>query len=567
MKKTILTIFSLVFIVQLVFSGGIVTNTNQSAAWVRSMVRDASVDVDAVFFNPAGLTHLEDGFYLQVNSQTVMQGRTVTSTYPTLNDGTYEGSTFVPVLPTGFAVYKKGKLAVSAGFTVIGGGGSATFDRGLPQFEQQISTLPASLAGLAAVGEQAGVDLSVSGYSADIEFSGSSAYYGIQAGLSYQINDMISVGIGGRYIMANNTYTGSIENISLMTAAGTQRADEFLTGTAIPTVTGVKNELQGNADQLGLVSAGLDLLIAGGFGGLTVEQLINSGALSQEQITQINFAMFALGLDPTTLTLNDVNGIVEGTVGELNANITQLAGTEAALTATAANLGDQLVDVTQSGTGFTPIISVDFNLLEGDLGIALKYEHKTNMKVTTKVTRDDTGTYIDGEEVTSDMPAMLSAGIRYRLSDAFRAQAGFHYYLDMGASYGKKDDDGNFVNNGEETTIGGVTTSYLAGNSYEAALGLEYDVTNSFTLSGGFLYTASNPNDVYQSGLSYTLNTTTFGLGAKIRVMKNLAIDLGYSNTSYVVYTKALNDPVFGAYEESYDKTASVFALGLTLGF
>ena len=106
MKQTILTIFFFVVMVQMAFSGGIVTNTNQSAAWVRSMVRDASVDVDAVFFNPAGLVHLEDGFYIQVNTQTVMQGRSVISDFPTLNDGTYEGSTFVPVLPTGFAVYK-----------------------------------------------------------------------------------------------------------------------------------------------------------------------------------------------------------------------------------------------------------------------------------------------------------------------------------------------------------------------------------------------------------------------------------------------------------------------------
>lgn len=567
MKKTILTIFSLVFIVQMVFAGGIVTNTNQSAAWVRSMVRDASVDVDAVFFNPAGLTHLEDGFYFQVNSQTVMQGRTITSTYPTLNNGVYEGSTFVPVLPTGFAVYKKGRLAVSAGFTVIGGGGSAEFDRGLPEFEQQISTLPTALAGLVPVGEQAGVDLSVSGYDTNIEFSGSSSYFGIQAGVSYKINDFISVGLGGRYIMANNAYKGSIKDISLMTAQGMVRADEFLTGTAIPTVTGVKNSLQENANNLTLVATGLDGLIQAGLGELTVQQIIDSGLVPEDQVAQINFALFALGLDPETLTLNAVDGVVESTIGELNANITQLAETEIVLAATAGSVADQEVDVTQSGTGITPFLSVDLSLLDGDLGVALKYEHKTNMKVTTEVTVDDTGLYTDGEEVTANMPAMLSLGLRYKVSDAFRTQAGFHYYMDMNASYGKKNENGDFINNGEEFVFNGLTTTYLAGNSYEAALGLEFDVTSMFTLSGGFLYTSSNPNDVYQSALSYTLNTTTFGIGAKINILKNLAIDLGYSNTSYTPYTKEFTDPQLGAYEETYDKSASVFALGLTLGF
>jgi len=563
MKKTIIAIFSFVMSASFLYGGGIVTNTNQSAAWVRSMVRDASVDVDAVFFNPAGLTHLEDGFYLQVNSQTVSQGRTIESTYPTLNESLYEGSTFVPFLPTGFLAYKKGNLAVSAGFTVIGGGGSAEFNKGLPSFEQQISTLPTALAGLTQVGEQAGVDLGVTGYSADIQFSGSSAYYGIQAGVSYKINDMLSVGIGGRYIMANNAYKGHIKDIMVMRPDGSSmRADDFLTTMAIPTVNGVQTELEGNVTQLTPVASGLETLVALGFGGLTIQQLLDSGVLSPEQTAGVTLLIAAFGINPNTFTVNDAKGTVDATLTELNTGIATLTATSAALNGQVAQLGDKEVDVTQSGTGFTPIISVDLSFMEGDLGIALKYEHKTSMKVTTKVTKDETGLYVDGEEVTSDMPAMISAGLRYKATDAFRFQAGFHYYMDTGASYGRKDDSGNFVTNGEEASIGGTTTTYLAGNSYEAAFGLEYDVTKLLTLSGGFLYTASDPNDVFQSGLSYSLNTTTFGVGAALHLTENFNIDLGFSNTSYVAYTRD-----FGSYSETYDKTAMVFAAGLSYRF
>lgn len=568
MKKTILTIFSIVLTLQFVFAGGIVTNTNQSASWVRSMVRDASIDVDAVFFNPAGLTHLEDGFYIQVNSQTAMQGRTIQSTYLTLNDGDYEGSTFVPVLPTGFAVYKKGKLAISAGFTVIGGGGSAVFDRGLPSFEQDISLLPGALAGLSEI-DQA---LAVTGYSADIEFSGSSAYYGIQAGFSYQLNSMISAAIGGRYIMANNTYTGHIKDISLNTGAGNMRADAFFNDFAIPAANQAAGDLTALVGLPELMGPFLPLI--GGFTLTQLEALLAAGQIPEEQAlilsayaSSVEGAYEFIGLDPSVHTIQQLNdGVVAATPVFLE-KIVQLEATSNQLTAQKALLGDKLVDVTQSGTGFTPIVSVDFSLLDGDLGVALKYEHKTTMKVTTEVTQDDTGLYTDGEEVTADMPAMISAGIRYKATDAFRFQTGFHYYLDTNASYGKKDDNGNFVNNGEEALIGGTTTTYLAGNSYEAALGLEYDVTKMFTLSGGFLYTASNPNDVYQSGLSYSLNTTTFGVGAKVHVLKNLDIDLGYSNTSYEASTRAFVDANIGSYEETYDKTASLFAIGVTFGF
>ena len=213
MKKILFTIFSLLLLADFIFAGGIVTNTNQSAAWVRTMARDASVDVDAVFFNPAGLTHLEDGFYIQVNSQTISQGRTVVSTYPTLNNKEYEGKTFVPFLPTAFAVFKKGKFAVSGGFTVIGGGGSAEFEKGLPELEYQVSGLPAGLAGLKAIGTSAGVDLSTTGYSVNTSLIGTSAYFGFQGALTYKINDMISVAAGARYVTAKNTYEGYIRDI------------------------------------------------------------------------------------------------------------------------------------------------------------------------------------------------------------------------------------------------------------------------------------------------------------------------------------------------------------------
>ncbi len=58
MKKQLLLITGLVGLAAMAFGGGIVTNTNQSAAWVRTMVRDASTDADAVYFNPAGLIKL-----------------------------------------------------------------------------------------------------------------------------------------------------------------------------------------------------------------------------------------------------------------------------------------------------------------------------------------------------------------------------------------------------------------------------------------------------------------------------------------------------------------------------
>ncbi len=85
MKKQLLLITGLVCLATMAFGGGIVTNTNQSAAWVRTMVRDASTDIDAVYYNPAGLFKLNDGFHFSLNSQTLFQNKDVTDDYQFLN--------------------------------------------------------------------------------------------------------------------------------------------------------------------------------------------------------------------------------------------------------------------------------------------------------------------------------------------------------------------------------------------------------------------------------------------------------------------------------------------------
>jgi len=547
---------------QLTFAGGIVTNTNQSAAWVRMLARDASVDVDAVFFNPAGLTHLDDGFYFQLNSQTVSQSRTVTSTYPTLNNGKYEGKTFVPFLPTAFAVYKRGNLAVSGGFTVIGGGGSAEFDKGLPDFEYKVSGLPTALAGLKPIGEQAGVDLSVNGYSMSSSITGSSTYLGFQGAVSYRINDIISIALGARYVSASNKYDGNITDISLINGTDTMRADAFITSKAVPTLNGISQKLGQGITQLTGVANQVQPFL-GQFGAFTLAQGKAAGAITEDQYNALIQAGNAVGIeDPANTTLQDYyDGINVGITG-LNTQKTQVDGTAAALSAQATALADKNLQVEQTGTGITPFVSVDIDF--GNVGFSAKYEMKTKMNVTTKVIKDDFGLFVDKEEVPAEMPAMLALGARFN-AGGLKLQTGFHYYFDKAAKYGKRNAAGEFVTNGKEVNINGDKT-YLSGNSIEFALGAQYDINSMFGLSAGFLMTKTKPNAIYQSSLSYSLPTKTFGFGAIVHATSNIDIDLGVSFTSYDKYTKDFAGVAPApAYKETYEKSAKIFSLGATL--
>ena len=61
------------------FAGGPMTNTNQSASFLRSIARGTSLDPDAVYNNPAGVVFMENGFHIGLNDQMAAQTRTTTS--------------------------------------------------------------------------------------------------------------------------------------------------------------------------------------------------------------------------------------------------------------------------------------------------------------------------------------------------------------------------------------------------------------------------------------------------------------------------------------------------------
>lgn len=558
MRKIIFTTLCFFFFAGISYAGGIVHNTNQSAAFIRTMDRAASVDVDAVFYNPAGLTRLEDGFYIQVNNQFIKQTRTIVSGYPTLNNGKYEGVTNVPLFPSVYLAYKKGKFAASAGLTVVGGGGSAEFARGLPSFEQDISTLPTALAGLEPIGQSAGVDLSVSGYDVDMYFKGSSAYFGFQGAVSYAVSDNISLAVGGRYVKAQNSYEGYIRDISLNTgAAGMMRADAFLNNMAVPTLNGLANNLTG----ITTIPAQLDPAIQSGYGDATLADLQSAEVLSAEDVEVISAGVIAVGGDPSVMTLNQIHGAITLATPTLQANAAELQANAQIMSATAATLGDVDVDVEQTGSTFVPFFSVDVSLLEGDLGIAIKYEMPGKMTITNQTTVDGSGLFPDKKESPAEIPGWLSVGVRYQ-SGPWDFHAGLHYYGDQGVKYGKTDAAGEYVTNGADVTLGGQKSQYILSNMIEVGFGAGYDLNDNLGVSAGFLYGNSDPSDYYQSDLSYTNDTQTVGLGAWYKVSDKFQIDLGFSNTWYTDYERNIYD-----YNESFDKTTITAAIGLSYVF
>ncbi len=517
-----------------VFAGGLLTNGNQSAQYIRMLSRNASTSYDAVYFNPAGLMKMENGLYIAVNSQTLFQTKTIVSGYPLLNSSTYDGKITVPVFPTAFAIYKKDKIAYSLGFGPNSGGGSAEFDKGLPSFEKDISNLVPGLAGLTKVGQ------SITGYKADISFKGESIFWGIQGGVSYKINDKFSVYGGLRYIPATNTYTGSIKNISV-TANGTSKiASTYLSSEVAPILTGL-------AAQANAGAAGVQPLIAAGAGAYTLGTLQGAGYISAGQRAQIEGGLLGLGVTQAQINAMPVSTI-QSTFSGTAATLNDQAKT---MVATGAALADKSVDVKQTGSGLTPILGLNISPCEG-LNIGMKYEFKTKLTLTNSTKVDGTGMFPDKAESSSDIPAIFAIGADYKITKKFNFSASFTHYNDKGVDWGN--------NIYKQPRV-------IKNNEWELAFGGQYQLMKCVAISLGYLHTAMGVYDQFNSDFSFYSNSETFGGGFEIKAGRNLTVDLGAIVTNYADANKLLTSPVVGSYFETYKKHNLGFAIGLGYQF
>ena len=234
----IFTKFALVLVAAMtitttVFAGGPMTNSNQSASFLRSIARGTSLDPDAVYNNPAGVVFMDNGFHIGINDQMAKQTRTVTSTYApfAMSNGNatkeYVGEVFSPIIPSVHFAWKHNRWAVMVGMGVNGGGGSLEFADGLASFERQFSVLPGAISQL---GQQLGqmnpaMAVSANRYSMDMYLKGNSMTLAFNAGVAFRITDWLSVAAQLRYSTTSNGYEGYMKNIQInptMAAMGLQ---------------------------------------------------------------------------------------------------------------------------------------------------------------------------------------------------------------------------------------------------------------------------------------------------------------------------------------------------------
>lgn len=502
-------------------AGGLLTNSNQNASFLRQMSQNAIIDITGLYSNPAGTAFLENGWHLSLNNQSAWQTRTIETTFPlfayNVEDHNamhkFEGKATAPAIPSFQLSYNHDKWSVNANFALVGGGGKCEFDNGLGSFEflyaerlnQQVPTavnalvsqqvgavlpemvqaqvtqgligagIPEAYAGMIAATTQTSynVNSQMTGYALNPYMKGRQYYFGLTLGATYKVTDFLAVYGGIRGVYATCNYNGYVQDI--------------------------KANYAYNVDYNYVVPAQPAL----GFPGTQ-----GNGQLGDQGTQDLNDNSLSLNTD-------------------------------------------------QTGFAITPIIGFDCKIND-QWNVGFKYEMTTKMSLKNKSEMNDfakaqasdpasaLAQFKDGQKVREDIPGIIAVGVQYKPIQALRLNASMNAYIDKNA---KK------YNNKQKL---------LDDNTLEIIGGIEYDICKLITVSASWQNTNYGQSDAFMNDLSFNLSSNSVSGGIRINATERCSIDLGYMHTMY--QDRTVNTPTAaGIKSDVYNRTNNVVGVGVNI--
>lgn len=525
------------------FAGGFLTNTNQNVAFNRMMSREASIGIDGVYYNPAGVVFLGDGHHLSINWQLAYQDRTIKNDYSLFTNNVnnpitpreFKGEAFAPVIPSFQYAYNKGRWSFQGNFALTGGGGKCTFDNGLGSFERIVAETAMAACGLArtvdgALGSVLGREVSMFGsdqafgaggkYSYNSYMHGRQYYFGLSLGAAYKVSDNFSVFGGVRGIYATTNYYGYVEDIKV--------GNMPLYMVLDPTKKDAAN-IELSCDQNGI---GFTPII-----GVDFKTGKWNFSAKYEFKTRMRLKNKSVNLVPS--------------IGNLPANLssqmTQI------LTAQFTQAGLPAEQAAAKAEAAATAVLANQTVQQTMLGLKKQFDTELDEAI---------GEYADGKKIAADIPAYLSVGVGYSPIDPLRINVGFHFFDDKNAKA---------YNNRQEKLDHG-TLEYNAG--------VEYDINKKFTVSAGWQSTnyglpeeeaTTSKDKRFMDDKSFVTSSNSVGLGGVWHFNKKMSFTVAYFHTFYqhkkttesveLIPGNAIN------YSADYSRNNNVFAAGIDINF
>ena len=481
------------------------------------MSREASIGIDGVYYNPAGVVFLGEGHHLSLNWQLAYQTRIIKNGYDLFKNNVnnpitpreFKGEAFAPVIPSLQYAYNKGRWSFQANLALTGGGGKCTFDNGLGSFEKIVGETAMGACGLAgaldgaakgALGaaypknifsEMFGTD---GKYSYDSYMHGRQYYYGISIGAAYKVSDNFSAFAGLRTVYASCNYYGYVRDIKV--------GNTPLYTVLDPTKTDAADILL-SCDQTGL---GFTPII-----GIDYKTGRWNFSAKYEFKTRMRLKNKSVNQAPS--------------IGNLAGNLRTALIAKGVPEVVVDNkiLGDPTVQAVMGG------IKSKFDTALGEA----------------------VGEYEDGKKIAGDIPAYLTLGAGYAPTDDLRINVGFHWFDDKNAT--------SYNNRNKKLDRG--TLEYNAG--------AEYDINKCLTVSAGWQRTSYGLSDEYMDDKSFVVSSNSVGVGGVIRLTSRMKLNVAYFHTFYE-HKKTSEQSALSPnlnYTSDYTRNNNVFGVGLDVKF
>lgn len=530
------------------FAGGLLTNTNQHVAFNRMMSREASIGIDGVYYNPAGVVFMGEGNHLAINWQAAWQTRTINNDYKlftnNVNNPTtprdFKGKAVAPVIPSFQYAYNKGRWSFQGNFALTGGGGKCTFDNGLGSFEKIVSETAMGAISLAGAVDQVANKLLVPGsinpdgtinpnkfvpmftsdkafgktgsYSFNSYMHGRQYYFGLSAGAAYKVNDNFSVYAGLRGIYATCNYYGYVEDIKVGNMPLYQVLD--------PTKENAAN-IELSCDQSGF--------------GFTPMLAVDYKTGRWNFSAKYEFK--------TRLRLKNKSVNQLPSIGNLDDNLKNQMNKLFAGTFMAAGMPQEQAAIKAEQTSSDVLRNQTVKATTA----ALKQQFDS--KIDKAI-----GEYADGKKIAGDIPSLLTVGVGYSPIDELRINVGFHWFDDYNAT--------SYNNRNKKLKKRGTL---------EFNAGVEYDVNKKITVSTGWQNTNYGLTDEYMDDKSFVVSSNSVGLGGVYHITKKLDFTVAYFHTFYN-HVKTSEEVTLApgktvTYNSDYTRSNNAFAAGVNITF
>lgn len=492
-----------------VWAGGLLTNTNQNVAFNRMMSREASIGIDGVYYNPAGVAFMNDGHHLSLNWQLAYQTRTIKNDFALFRNNTndpttpreFKGKAFAPVIPSLQYAYNKNRWSWQVNFALTGGGGKCTFDDGLGSFEKIVAETAIGACGLAqavdgTIGAIAGAPgykkfssddmLGTDGkYSYNSYMHGRQYYYGLQLGTAYRVNDNLSFALGVRGVYALCSYYGYVKDIKV--------------------------------------------------GNLPLYQMIDP--LKEES------ANIELSCDQSGVGFTPIIG-VDYKTGRFNFSAKYEFKTRIRLKNKSVNQAPSI--------SYLPARLMELGVPQEVLASATVTGALTSLKTQFDQKLEGAiGEYEDGKKIAGDIPAYLTLGAGYKPIDALRINVGFHWFDDKNAT--------SYNNRNKKLNRGTI----------EVNAGAEYDLNKKVTVSAGWQNTNYGLTEEYMDDKSFVVSSNSIAVGGIYHINKKMDLNVAYFHTFYnhmkATTTEQLSSTI--DYKADFTRNNNVFAVGLDINF